>query len=141
MTHTNHSPSRFPRIFVEVHSLARHCKGFRGKFSADPAAIHCMAPANKLKAAGITPKGTATHRFPDGTSVRFQYGFARLRFRGREIVAQIVFGHEHCEPILGIAALDSTGIMVEPVSHTFYAKALCTASKVNRPASTITGMH
>jgi hypothetical protein len=36
---------------------------------------------------------------------------------GSETVAQVIFGPEGCEPILGTVALENTGIGVDPVSR------------------------
>jgi hypothetical protein len=36
---------------------------------------------------------------------------------GAEIVAQIIFGPEDCDPMLGVVALENTGIDVDPASR------------------------
>ncbi|CAK0777906.1 hypothetical protein CCP3SC15_5930001 [Gammaproteobacteria bacterium] len=36
---------------------------------------------------------------------------------GSETVAQVIFGPNDCEPILGVAALENTGIGVDPVTR------------------------
>lgn len=46
------------------------------------------------------------------------YGFARVSFLGSETVTRIVFGPEDAEPLLGVVALESTGIGVDPVTKT-----------------------
>src|ERR1043166_2108640 len=115
---TTWEPIRVTHVTVEVRNLGGKRKGFRSKFLVDPGAIHCMAPASKLKAAGIKPQGKANYELADSTSVTFQYGFARIRFMGTETVTQIIFGPENCEPILGVVALENTGLTVDPASHT-----------------------
>ncbi len=105
-------------VTVEVRNLSGKRKGFRGEFLVDTGAIHCMAPASKLKAAGIKPEGKASYELADSTPVEFEFGFARVLFMGSETVTQIIFGPEKCEPILGVVALENTGISVDPASQT-----------------------
>jgi len=87
-------------------------------FLVDTGAIDCMAPASRLKAAGVKPEGNAVYEMADGRPVEMQYGFARVSFVGSETVAQVNFGPEDCEPLLGVVALENTGITVDPSSRT-----------------------
>ena len=50
----------------------------------------------------------------DGRPVEMKYGFARVSFVGSETVAQVIFGPEDCEPLLGVVALENTGITIDP---------------------------
>ena len=54
----------------------------------------------------------------NGQPVEYPYGFARISFMGSETVAQIIFGPDDVEPILGVVALENVGIAVDPVSRT-----------------------
>ena len=47
-----------------------------------------------------------------------QFGYAIVRFMGSETVAKVIFGPEGAEPLLGVVALESCGIGVDPVSRT-----------------------
>jgi predicted aspartyl protease len=38
-------------------------------------------------------------------------------FLGAETVAQVIFGPDDCEPILGVVALENTGIGVDPTTR------------------------
>jgi predicted aspartyl protease len=77
-----------------------------------------MAPASKLTAAGIKREGKAVYELADGRPVEMEYGFARVSFVGAETVAQVIFGPEGSEPILGVVALENTGIVVDPRTRT-----------------------
>jgi predicted aspartyl protease len=50
--------------------------------------------------------------------VEYEYGFARVSFMGAETVVQVIFGPPETEPILGVVALENTGISVDPVTRT-----------------------
>ena len=78
----------------------------------------CLAPQNELGAAGIEPEGREAHELADGTPVEYDYGFARLSFMGSQTVSKIIFGPDDVEPLLGITALESVGIGVDPITQT-----------------------
>lgn len=56
----------------------------------------------------------------DGRPVEMLYGFARVSIIGTETVTQVIFGPDDAEPILGVVALENTGITVDP-SHELFA--------------------
>ena len=105
-------------VTTEIKSLTGKKKAYRDEFLVDTGAIDCMAPASRLRAAGIKPEGTAVYEMADGRPVEMKYGFARVSFVGAETVAQVIFGPEDVEPILGVVALENTGITVDPVTRT-----------------------
>jgi clan AA aspartic protease len=105
-------------VTTEIRSLTRRGKRYRAEFLVDTGAIDCMAPASKLKAAGIKREGKAVYEPADGSPIEMDYGFARVSFVGAETVAQVIFGPEGCEPILGVVALENTGITVDPGTRT-----------------------
>ena len=105
-------------VTVQLRNLPGTGTPYEADFLVDTGAIDCMAPDRALKAAGIEVEGRDVYELADGTVVEDPYGFARVRFMGAETVAQVIFGPEHCEPILGVVALENTGIGVDPVSHT-----------------------
>lgn len=49
--------------------------------------------------------------------MEYEYGFGRISFMGEETVAQIIFGPPDAEPILGVVALENTGLVVDPVTR------------------------
>jgi clan AA aspartic protease len=109
-------------VTTRVKPLSGKGRGFEGEFLVDTGAIDCLAPGSKLRKAGIKPVGKDTYELADGTSVEFQYGFALINFLGEETVVQIIFGPEDSEPILGVVALENTGIMVDPRSHKLHRR-------------------
>jgi clan AA aspartic protease len=105
-------------VTAQLRSLAGRGKPYRAEFLVDTGAIDCLAPASRLKAAGIKREGKAVYEMADGRPVEMDYGFARVSFIGAETVAQVIFGPEDCEPILGVVALENTGITVDPTTRT-----------------------
>src|SRR5215471_13164238 len=105
-------------VTVQMRSLSGRGKAYEAECLVDTGAVDCMAPAERLRAAGIRPEGKAVYELANGEPVEYEYGFARIRFVGSETVAQVIFGPPHAEPILGVVALESAGITVDPVTKT-----------------------
>jgi predicted aspartyl protease len=105
-------------VTVAISDLAKSGTPYEGEFFVDPAAIDCLAPADQLDAAGIRREGKRVYELPNGQPIELEYGFARVSFLGSETVAQIIFGPAGAEPILGVVALENTGVVVDPVTNT-----------------------
>lgn len=90
---------------------------FDAEFLVDTGAINCMAPSAALKRIGVREEGRDVYQLANGEAVECPYGFVRLRFMGSETVTRMIFGPEDAEPLLGVVALEDTGIGVDPVSR------------------------
>lgn len=104
-------------VTVSVSNLAKDATPFEAQFLVDTGAVDCLGPRDKLVAAGIQPEGKKVYDLADGKPIELEYGFARVSFLGNETVAQIIFGPEGVEPLLGVVALENTGVLVDPVSQ------------------------
>jgi clan AA aspartic protease len=104
-------------VTVLVTDLGKQGKPYVAEFLVDTGAIDCMAPAQQLEAAGVAREGKKVYELADGQPVEFDYGFARVSFLGDETVVQIVFGPPESEPLLGVVALENTGVVVDPVTQ------------------------
>ncbi|MBI1785292.1 retroviral-like aspartic protease family protein [Candidatus Sumerlaeota bacterium] len=87
-------------------------------FLVDTGATDSMAPANELDKAGIQREGKMSYELADGTVREYPYGLARIEFMGEITAGRVVFGENDCEPLLGVTALESVGIMVDPANRT-----------------------
>jgi len=105
-------------VTVRLENLSKSNTGYEALFLVDTGAIHCMAPADELKRAGIAIEGKDIYELANGQPVEYHYGFARVSFMGYETVTQVFFGPENTEPILGVVALENVGIGVDPHSKT-----------------------
>ena len=87
---------------------------WEGLFLVDMGAIDCMAPGNQLRAIGVEPRGKRTYELADGSEIVMEIGVAVVEFMGEIVGATIIFGQDNVEPILGVTALESVGIEVDP---------------------------
>ena len=80
----------------------------------DTGAIDSMAPGKRLRQIGIKPEGKRTYELADGTEVVLDVALARLEFMGEFVGTTMIFGKDNAEPSLGVTALESVGIEVDP---------------------------
>lgn len=76
-----------------------------------------MAPAKALVRAGIRRRGRMAYELADGTTVEYDFGLAEIEFMGELTSGRVIFGSDDCEPLLGVTALESVGIMIDPASQ------------------------
>ena len=87
---------------------------WEGLFLVDTGAIDCIVPGKHLKEIGIEPQGKRTYELADGTEVVMDVAVARMEFMGEFVGATVIFGKDDVEPVLGVTALESAGIEVDP---------------------------
>src|SRR5215210_2757408 len=50
-----------------------------------------------------------------GTTVeKFEFGLAEISFMGEVTAGRVIFGPDNVEPLLGVTALESVGITIDP---------------------------
>jgi clan AA aspartic protease len=123
-------------VTVRVSPLTSSKRGFQGEFLVDTGALDCLAPASALRKAGVKVEGRDVYELADGQTAEYSYGHVRVSFLGSSTVSRIIFGPEDVEPILGVVALESTGIAVDPVSKTLKRMAAKPLKAARRGAPT-----
>ena len=93
-------------------------KSFQSEFLVDTGAIDCLVPAARLHRIGVRQEGRDTYELANGESVELPFGFACVQVMASETVLKVVFRPDEAEPLLGVTALESTGIGVDPVTRT-----------------------
>jgi clan AA aspartic protease len=105
-------------VTVTLRSPGSSGPGYEDLFLVDTGAIDSMAPASRLAEAGLEPVGRSAYELADGTVHEYAFGLARIEFMGEVTAGRIIFGPEDTEPILGVTALESVGIMLDPATRT-----------------------
>jgi clan AA aspartic protease len=103
-------------VTVALRSFPKGRKKYEADFLVDTGATDSLAPAGKLKKAGIKPVGKMAYELASGESVEYPFGLAVIEFMGEITSGRIIFGPENSEPLLGVTALESVGIMVDPAN-------------------------
>jgi len=106
------------RVTVTLRATQRSRKKFEAIFLVDTGSSDSMAPAKKLKAIGVSPAGKKVYELADGTKKEYEFGIVVIEFMGEITAGRIIFGPDGVEPILGVEALESVGIIVDPKKRT-----------------------
>ena len=93
-------------------------KKYVAEFLVDTGATDSLARAKELKKAGIKPRGRMTYELANGQTVQYDFGLAEIEFMGEITSGRVIFGPDDAEPILGVTALESVGILVDPANRT-----------------------
>ena len=100
---------------TEVTNIQGGTSSFAMPFLVDTGATDTIIPANELEKIGITRESKRAYELADGTVVSYDTGYAFVCVNGEKVVANVVFGDEDCEPLLGVTVLESAGFIVDPV--------------------------
>lgn len=93
---------------------------YEADFVVDTGATDCVAPASQIRGIGVKPVGKMTYQLADGSVHEYEVGIVQIEFMGEITAGRVVFGPENMEPILGVTALESVGITVDPVRRTLH---------------------
>jgi len=102
------------QVTVTVRNPAQPERIYEGLFLVDTGAVDCLVPGKYLKEIGLSPKSKRTYELADGTEVTMDITTADIEFMGDIVGATVLFGADDAEPILGVTALESVGIEVDP---------------------------
>jgi clan AA aspartic protease len=91
---------------------------FSANFLVDTGATDSMVPARELKRIGIEPTGKKTYEVATGELQQFDVAYADISFLDETLTSRVIFGPDDAEPILGVIALESMGVIVDPVNQT-----------------------
>jgi clan AA aspartic protease len=105
-------------VTVRIRANLESKEIYEDDFLVDTGSTDCMAPGDKLRSIGITPVGKTTYELADGTLKEYEFGLCIIEFMGDITAGRIIFGQETVEPILGVLALESVGIVVDPKTQT-----------------------
>ncbi|MFO0965578.1 MAG: aspartyl protease family protein [Gemmataceae bacterium] len=104
-------------VTVKVADVGKQGSPFHADFLVDTGAVDCMAPRDKLEAAGIQVEGKQIYETATGATVEYEVGFARFTVLGDQTISKVIFGPAGCEPLLGVLALEGLGLVVDPLTQ------------------------
>ncbi|NCO93071.1 MAG: clan AA aspartic protease [Armatimonadetes bacterium] len=104
-------------VTVTVRNPGDSDRAWEGLFLVDTGSVDCLVPGNHLRDIGLEPKGKRSYELADGTEIRMDVTSADVEFMGDFVGATVIYGADDAEPILGVTALESVGIEVDPRSQ------------------------
>jgi clan AA aspartic protease len=122
------------QVTVAVCNPTEPTRRWEGLFRVDTGAIDCLVPAKHLREVGIQPQAKRSYELADGSEVALDVGVAQIEFLGDIVGATVLFGGDDVEPILGVAALESAGIEVDPKNQRLKRLPASRLKRANQPA-------
>ena len=105
-------------VDVAIRSMTEPDRVWEGKFLVDTGATDTLVPKQHLESIGLKPEAHRSYGLADGSELRFGIAGARIEFLGDFTYGAVVFGDEDAEPLLGVTALESVGIEIDPHNQT-----------------------
>ena len=102
---------------VTIRNPADPDKAWEGLLLVDTGATDSLIPRTHLEAIGLRPRGRRTYVPADGSEITVDVTTAEIEIMGEIVGATILFGESNTEPLLGVTALESAGIVVDPVNR------------------------
>lgn len=104
-------------VTVTVRNPADPARAWEGLFLVDTGATDSLVPRMHLEAIGLRPRGSRVYELADGSELRLDITGAEVEFMGDWTTTAVIFGEDDAEPLLGVTALESVGIEVDPVNQ------------------------
>lgn len=105
------------QVTVTIRNPADLEQAWEGLFLVDTGAPDSLVPRQHLEAIGLKPRGQRVYELADGSELRMDITVGQIEFMGEFVGGTIIFGDENAEPLLGVTALESVGIEVDPVNQ------------------------
>ena len=105
-------------VTVTLRNFEEPDPSYEADFLVDTGATNSMVPARELHRIGVTPVGRMAYELADGSRHEYAFGLARIELLGEVTAGRVLFGPDDAEPLLGITALESIGITIDPVTRT-----------------------
>lgn len=83
----------------------------------DTGATFTTVPADLLRRLGISPQRTQPVRLADGSVIQDEVCDALIRLEGKTFITPVTFGREEEPNLLGVIALETALLAVDPVEQ------------------------
>ena len=107
-------------VTVAIRNPAEPNRVWEGLFLVDTGATDCLVPRQHLESIGLVPKGQRVYGLADGSEIRLDITVGQTEFMEEILGGTIVFGEPDAEPLLGVTALESVGVDVDPSNGTLH---------------------
>ena len=106
------------KVTTKLSNPAAPEQSYEALFLVETGATDCLAPAEELWKIGVAEIGKTAYELADGQVKEYGYGLVQIEFMGEITAGRVIFGDPGIEPLLGVTALESVGIMVDLANKT-----------------------
>ncbi len=103
---------------VTVRNPIERDRAWEGTFLVDTGATDCMVSRRHLESVGLEPVGQRVYELADGNRLQVDITAALVEVLGQPVGVTIIMADGDVEPLLGVTALESAGIEVDPRNET-----------------------
>jgi len=104
-------------VTVTIRNPAEPNRTWEGLFLVDTGATDCLVPRAHLEGIGLQSRGQRVYELADDREIKVDITVAEIEFMGEIVGGTIIFGEPGTEPLLGVTALESVGIEVDPANQ------------------------
>ena len=101
-------------INATIRNPADRNRSWQGRFLVDTGATDSVVPKCHLEAIGLEPEERRRYELADGSEVEMGIAGARIEFMDTFTHGLVLFGDARAEPIIGVTALESVGVEIDP---------------------------
>jgi clan AA aspartic protease len=105
------------RVTVRLRSLSSPNGSYEAEFLVDTGATDSLVPSAELNRIGVHPVGSTAYELANGTIQEYPFGLVEIAFMGEVTAGRVIFGPDNVEPLLGVTALESVGITIDPATR------------------------
>ncbi len=105
------------QVTVTIRNPAQPSRSWESLFLVDAGAMDSVVPRSCIEAIGLKPEGQRIYELADGREVKLDFARAFIEFMGDLTAGRVVIADGDVEPSLGVTALESAGIEVDPVNQ------------------------
>jgi clan AA aspartic protease len=105
-------------VTVTLTALPGTGESYEALFLVATGATDTVAPSKELRRIGVVERARMAYGLADGTVQEYPFGLVEIAFMGDVTAGRTIFGPDDAESLLGVTALESVGITVDPTSRT-----------------------
>ncbi len=123
-------------VTVTIRNPASPERAWEGLFLVDTGATDSLVPRDHLESIGLLPKAQRIYELADGSEIKMDITTGDIEFMGEIVGGTIIIGEPGTEPILGVTALESVGIDVDPRNQALKRLPATRLKEVKMPGAT-----
>ena len=104
-------------VTVTIRNPADPARSWDGLFLVDTGATDRWCRGSALRQSAWNPRGSGCTKPRTSARLRLDFALARIKYMGNVTAGRIIIGDAGVESLLGVMALESTGIEVDPVNY------------------------
>ena len=106
------------KVTTRISAFTDSGRFYEAVFLVDTGVTDSMVPTDELEKIGVRKESKMSYELVNGTVKEYPYGLVRIEFMGETTAGRVIFGEPRCESLLGVTALESVGIVVDPANKT-----------------------